>query len=66
MATLDRSDEAARVIDLLGRLSLRLWMLAADATRAGNDRDAAQLNDLVCECDDACVMLTPLVAEGAA
>jgi hypothetical protein len=66
MATLDRSDEAARVIDLLGRVSLRLWMQAGDATRAGNDGEAAHLTDLSDECDAACVMLTPHVLEKGA
>lgn len=63
MATFDHSDEAAKVLDLLGRVSLRLWMQAGDATRAGHDALAKALTDLSDECDDACEMLTPFVRD---
>ena len=64
-SSLSQSD-AAGLVELLGRVSLRLWMIAGDHARAGNDRAAAQLHDLSYECDEACVMLTPHTLEKGA
>jgi len=57
------SDEAAKVLDLLGRVSLRLWMMSSDAGREGKPMMAAQLDALSDECDAACEMLTPFVRD---
>ncbi len=59
-------DAAIHAADLLGRLSLRLWMLEGEVANHTGPRTApATLRALADECDAVSAMLVPATREAA-
>lgn len=60
------TDAAIHAADLLGRLSLRLWMLEGEVRQFTGPRTApSTLRDLADECDAVAAMLVPAKREAA-